>query len=178
MNQKQWGPSAWSMLHSLAKRVDTSGNVNDKLKLLRIVQDLPYMLPCKYCRNHSKKYYRDHNIKSRLENGEPPGKILNELHIHVNKRLGKPPGKSLSRLVAGDVPKFLFSIAYNYPLQNACKNKMQKVTRFVNCALSLNGKVQIKPSSNRSCLVKALKSKGSQYRKYAHHVKRWKAKKK
>lgn len=178
MNQKQWGPAAWSMLHSLADRASKSGSSEDKVKLLRMVRDLPYMLPCKYCRNHSKVFYRDHDIRTRLENGESPRKILNELHMHVNKRLGKPPKKSLNRVVPGDAPKFLLSIAYNYPLQNACRSRMQRVTRFVNCALSMKGKENIKQTSNRSCLVKALKSKGSQYRRYADQVKSWKVKNK
>ena len=175
MNQKQWGPPAWSMLHSLANHASGSGH---KDKLYRIVIDLPYMLPCKYCRNHSKKFYRDNDITSRLKNGESPRKIINLLHMHVNKRLGKPPEKSLHRIVPGDMAKFLLSIAYNYPLKNACPNRIRKVTRFINCALTMKGKDPINETCNRSCLVKALKSKGSQYCKYANQVKSWKVKKK
>lgn len=178
MNQKQWGPPAWSMLHSLAKRAESTGSVGDDIKIRRMLRDLPYMLPCKYCRNHSKKYYRDKNVNSRLKRGESPRKILNELHIHVNTRLGKPPTKSLHRVVPGDMPKFLLAIAYNYPLQGACKNRMQKVTRFMNCALSLKQKPSIQQSCNRSCLVKSLRANGEPYRRFSDEVRHWRINKK
>ena len=69
MDTRFWGPSGWRLLHLIT--FATSDIDNDHLQLF--FRNLPYVLPCKFCRASLTDYYAVDPIPSnKVEFPEPP----------------------------------------------------------------------------------------------------------
>lgn len=104
MDTRFWGPSAWRLLHlqafALSEGILKKTNVYKKF-----LQELPFILPCKYCRESLIQYYKEiplleawNNQKSDSDNdsrshskstsdSEAISKWLYKIHNKVNEKL-------------------------------------------------------------------------------------------
>jgi hypothetical protein len=136
MDTRFWGPSGWRLLHLItfqAERLD-SKNIE------RFFMNLPYVLPCKYCRASLSDYYSSDPVPKKL--AEYP-KWLYRIHNCVNNKLRSQnlldtPNPtwfeikhrylgwinttcSKQRMIGWD---FLFSVAYTTPCKSVASSSM------------------------------------------------------
>lgn len=93
-----WGPKLWAILHKIgegAGQTLAKFAADERREVLWLVHHLEKVVPCVECRQHIEHYRKSH---------KPPDdprdlrRWIWEFHEAVNKRLGKPPGPSLSQL--------------------------------------------------------------------------------
>lgn len=73
MDTRYWGPSGWQLLHTIAFKSKDPDN---------LLSSLGDFLPCKFCRNSTKKF-----IKDLPYNKHNPAKWLFDIHNKVNHKL-------------------------------------------------------------------------------------------
>ena len=120
MDTRFFGPPAWQLFHLIAFRSP------HPQELLNQMKDI---LPCKYCRESTTKFVREHPLRGN------PGKWLYDIHNLVNDKLRKQSEEDPAVIPPGEDPDFetvkqqyedmkptavpgrdfLFSIAFNYP---------------------------------------------------------------
>lgn len=87
MDKQFWGPSTWCTIHTAA----ASYKRENILSFKQFIYSLPYLLPCKYCREHLQGNLRTLPLS---ENSLSNNKLLFMwtffLHDLVNKQLHKP----------------------------------------------------------------------------------------
>jgi hypothetical protein len=138
MDTRFWGPSGWSLLHSVLYNA-TDNNTHH---IYQFIETLPYILPCKYCRASLTDYYRE----LPYEDTPPPNlfKWSWQIHNKVNDKLRKqglhmqpnPPFTAVrdfyKKLMHTDPTleafslnfwDFLFAIAYNHPKETQKTSK-------------------------------------------------------
>ncbi len=91
MDTRFWGPSGWSLLHLMAE----GGYPTEDARKFWLL--LPYVLPCKFCRQSLTHYYKKYPIPIR---GNDLPKWLWSIHNCVNDKLRK------QRLCQQDDPPF------------------------------------------------------------------------
>jgi hypothetical protein len=88
-----WGPSMWHYMHTMSFNYPINPTVEQKKKHREFILNLPYTLPCKYCRINLKNNLKNHPLKScHLVNRETFSRWVYELHEIVNKMLKKKSG--------------------------------------------------------------------------------------
>ena len=200
MNSKKWGPPAWRFLHAAAK---TKHGIQ-KQTLTSIVRDIPTVLPCRYCRAHSKKYFTSHGFDDKLRRPRcDVHNMLSTFHRDVNRRLaeqkkkgGGREGRSLSKkgvtktkrmardskhtCPRRDGSKFLLSVALNYPVHSATPHKQRVIKRFINNSCDVMGvdPVVTGPITTRGGLVRACERRLPLTKGDARLVKSWRVRKK
>lgn len=122
MDTRFFGPPAWQLFHLIAFR---SSHPDD------ILNQMKDILPCKYCRESTTQFVKDHPLRG------DPGKWLYDIHNLVNNKLRKQAEEDPKVIKPDDDPEFeevkkrymdmkptavpgrdfLFSIAVNYPEQ-------------------------------------------------------------
>ena len=70
MDTKFWGPSGWKILHLVAYTYPNNPTDEEKKKYSNFYSVIDKILPCKYCRNSLKKFYKQIPIKEYLESKE------------------------------------------------------------------------------------------------------------
>ena len=75
MDTKFWGPSGWELLHLITFE---KGYLSKKKELF---STLPFILPCKYCRESALKFMNEDPLTNNL------ALWLYEFHNKVNKKL-------------------------------------------------------------------------------------------
>ena len=85
-----WGPSLWHYLHILSFNFPVKPTRLQKQKHLEFIKNLPYTLPCKYCRINLRKNFKvlppsNAIVKSR----ETFSRYIYDLHEIINKMLNK-----------------------------------------------------------------------------------------
>jgi hypothetical protein len=87
-----WGPMFWFTLHNGAINYPEYATGHYKKRMTGFIKGIPYMIPCKKCKEHATQYIEDH--KDRLDSITSSRKNLFEFffqfHNVVNKRLNKP----------------------------------------------------------------------------------------
>ena len=132
MDTKFWGPSGWRLLHSIVSGYNH--NTSSKQKYLHFFENLPYILPCIYCRQSLAQYYQECPIQlSDLDNSTALHYWLYRIHNLVNAKLRDQglldvADPTFSEVVAKFKGSesytclqgwdFLYSIAMNYPAQS------------------------------------------------------------
>lgn len=94
----QWGPILWKFLHIAAeKSYSTSWHVDDIIVSSlwnRIIQKLPYVLPCPDCQAHARTYLADHPFDTTNKRGKDLQIYVREylfaFHTDVRIRKGQP----------------------------------------------------------------------------------------
>lgn len=131
MDTRFWGPSGWRFLHLVSIGYEPS----QRTAMLRFLEALPYVLPCKFCRSSLITYYDDLPPEDHLDSGQALSKWMWKIHGKVNAKLRTqgqqiPPDPTYAmvkkvyteRLNSGctktEFPgwDFLFSIVENHPL--------------------------------------------------------------
>jgi hypothetical protein len=135
MDTRFWGPSGWRLLHLITFTYD--GSANAKASVKEMFSMLPYVLPCKFCRQSLSEYYEADPLEPALKSRETLSRWLWRIHNMVNAKLrgqGLLIGQEdpsftsvkkvyMERIAAGcsrtdfEGWDFLFSIAENYPLR-------------------------------------------------------------
>ena len=101
MNTKQWGPSAWKFLHVVTfnypEKIDLSDEDHvERMKYTKqLFENLPYTLPCKYCRESFKKFLKRLPIDKHLKTRTALTMWLYKIHNMVNEKLRKQEMKAL-----------------------------------------------------------------------------------
>ena len=94
-----WGPALWHALHCISFNYPVKPTLQDKKHYRRMVMNLKFVLPCKYCRINFKKNLkslplRDKDLKSR----NAFSRWMFKMHEHINKMLGKKSGLKYSQI--------------------------------------------------------------------------------
>jgi len=76
MDTRFWGPSAWRLLHLIAFSDHRSPAV------FTFLEELPYILPCKYCRSSLEEFYKQRPVDHQVL-----GHWMYEIHNDVNNKL-------------------------------------------------------------------------------------------
>lgn len=143
MDTKFWGPSGWILLHSIAYKYPLKPTIIIQNKYKRFYLILPKILPCKYCRNSLKEFYKELPIDNFLASRNKLTKWIYLIHNKVNDKLRKQKlitslnptkqeiDKKYKNILAKKINnklclgwKFLYSIAFNY-LEDSNKTKKQ-----------------------------------------------------
>jgi hypothetical protein len=82
-----WGPAGWRFLHLLTFLYPESPDTGDKIIMRDMMNLLPDILPCKYCRASFTKYMANLDITPALESRELLVEWLYKMHNKVNKKL-------------------------------------------------------------------------------------------
>lgn len=131
MDTRFWGPSGWIFLHQIAFAYQPDLQKDAVQKLLK---ELPFVLPCKFCRASLTTYMRELPLEPALKNAKTLSKWMFDIHNKVNNKLrnqGQPVPenptfesveKFYKESLASGCTKtyfpgwnFLFSIAENHP---------------------------------------------------------------
>lgn len=85
-----WGPALWHFLHAMSFNYPTNPTVNEKKYYSKFINQLRYILPCKYCRINFVKNLKALPLKKEnLKDRESFSRYIYNLHEHVNKMLNK-----------------------------------------------------------------------------------------
>lgn len=87
-NPKVWGPGTWILLHSLARKYEPSKWED----YLRFYHQLLRILPCRYCRQHSRSFFHlcPPGPKEEWKTAEDCQRWTIDFHNYVNRRVQKP----------------------------------------------------------------------------------------
>lgn len=136
MDTRFWGPSGWRLLHLIT--FATSDIDNDHLQLF--FRNLPYVLPCKFCRASLTDYYAVDPIPSnkvefphwlyRIHN-RVNGKLREQKLLHTPDPAWKDVKKHYTELYNAQCTKggmigwdFLFSVAFTTPCPQVISTPM------------------------------------------------------
>ena len=130
MDTRYWGPSAWRLLHLISFAAKPS----NLKKVSAFFSTIPYILPCKYCRESFSEYLETDPIS------EPLSKWLWRMHKRVNAKLrsqgqtidADPSFAAVEKIYTGRLElgctrtnfegwEFLFSVAEGHPLSRAAQ---------------------------------------------------------
>jgi hypothetical protein len=90
-----WGPALWHSLHTMSFNYPVEPTNDDKKHYKEFVENLKYVLPCKYCRINLTNNLKLYPIKEcHMKNRETFSKYIYNLHEVINKMLGKNSGLS------------------------------------------------------------------------------------
>lgn len=90
-----WGPSLWHTLHTISFNYPVKPTENEKMRYMKFMKSLVYILPCRYCRENLVKNYKSNPIrKSDMKDRNAFSRYVYNLHEIVNKMLGKDSGLS------------------------------------------------------------------------------------
>ena len=85
-----WGPPLWHFLHTISFNYPTKPTNKQKRKYKEFINNLVYILPCKYCRDNLKKNLKSlPPIDKHLHNRDAFSRWVYNLHERVNTMLKK-----------------------------------------------------------------------------------------
>uniref|UniRef100_A0A6C0L154 thiol oxidase n=1 Tax=viral metagenome TaxID=1070528 RepID=A0A6C0L154_9ZZZZ len=88
-----WGPGLWHSLHAISFNYPNIPTKIQQKKYKSWVQNLKYVLPCKYCRINLIKNFKQLPLLDRhMKNRYTFSKYIYDLHELINKMLGKKSG--------------------------------------------------------------------------------------
>ncbi len=85
-----WGPMMWSYLHTMSFNYPTKPTPEDKKHYKEFVENLQYVLPCKFCRMNLANNLKEFPIKEcHMASRDAFSRYIYDLHETVNKMLKK-----------------------------------------------------------------------------------------
>ena len=136
MDTRFWGPSGWRFLHQITFTYDPK----HKRPIQQLFSNLPFVLPCKFCRAHLTQHMKQEPLEPALESKELLTKWLYAIHNLVNAKLRSqgiptqenPTFSSVRTFYEENLSygcsqtyfpgwEFLFSIAETHPLSKESK---------------------------------------------------------
>lgn len=84
MDTRFWGPSGWRFLHQITFAYDPK---TQKSSVQNLFENLPYVLPCKFCRAHLTEHMMKEPLEGALISKEALTKWLYDIHNLVNAKL-------------------------------------------------------------------------------------------
>jgi hypothetical protein len=132
MDTRFWGPSGWIFLHQISFSYEP---VKQKKYVQQLLEMLPFVLPCKFCRTSLTEYMEELPLEPALDSREALTHWMYDIHNKVNEKLRNqgqpvPPNPTFSSVqsfyteaLKNGCTKtffpgwtFLFSLAENHPL--------------------------------------------------------------
>jgi Erv1 / Alr family len=90
-----WGPGMWHFLHTISFNYPIHPTHEDKIHYTSFIENLQYILPCKYCRQNLRRNLQLMPITSKvMESRDSFSRYIYNLHETVNKLLNKKSGLS------------------------------------------------------------------------------------
>ena len=88
-----WGPSMWHYLHTMSFNYPVNPTDSDKKHYRDFINNLRYVLPCRYCRDNLKKNLIIMPLTNEvMQDRNSFSRYIYNLHEMVNKLLGKKSG--------------------------------------------------------------------------------------
>ena len=85
-----WGPALWHTLHTISFNYPVDPTPEQKEDYYQYFRYLQKVLPCGYCRDNISKNYKKLRFgKHIFKNRDTLARWVYNLHVHVNKMLGK-----------------------------------------------------------------------------------------
>ena len=84
MDTRFWGPSGWRFLHQITFVYDPKTHI---ASVRNLFENLPYVLPCKFCRAHLTEHMKQIPLEPALKSKESLTKWLYDIHNKVNAKL-------------------------------------------------------------------------------------------
>ena len=138
MDTRFWGPSGWRFLHQISFAYEPA---NQKQAVQKLFLNLPFVLPCKFCRASLTEYMEADPLGPALKSRDTLAEWLWRIHNQVNAKLRSqgqtvdpdPTFASVRSFYEDNLRsgctrvyfpgwEFLFSIAENHPLSNGSKH--------------------------------------------------------
>ena len=90
-----WGPSMWHFMHTMSFNYPVSPTQEQKKQYMDFILNLRNVLPCKYCRMNLTNNLATRPLKMcHMESRDTFSRFVYDLHVTVNKLLGKKSGLS------------------------------------------------------------------------------------
>ena len=90
-----WGPAMWHALHTISFDYPVYPTNEEKKHYKEFIENLKYVLPCKYCRINLTNNLKLYPIREcHMKNRETFSRYVYNLHEFINKMLGKKSGLS------------------------------------------------------------------------------------
>ena len=90
-----WGPAMWHALHTISFDYPVHPTREDKKHYKEFIENLKYVLPCKYCRINLTNNLKMNPIREcHMKNRDTFSRYVYNLHEYINKMLGKTSGLS------------------------------------------------------------------------------------
>ena len=90
-----WGPGMWHFLHTMSFNYPINPTSEDKIHYKSFIENLQYILPCKYCRQNLKRNLKMTPLTSKvMASRDSFSRYVYNLHEIVNKLLNKKSGLS------------------------------------------------------------------------------------
>jgi hypothetical protein len=90
-----WGPGMWHFLHTMSFNYPINPTNEDKIHYKSFIENLQYILPCKYCRQNLKRNLKMTPLTSKvMASRDSFSRYVYNLHEIVNKLLNKKSGLS------------------------------------------------------------------------------------
>ena len=86
-NPKDWGPSAWNILHTMSYTYPEKPDLEKQMQIEKFITSFSELLPCKECKDGFKKYLKENPIHTKSREGFIKWTV--DAHNFVNKKLGK-----------------------------------------------------------------------------------------
>ena len=87
MDTTFWGPSGWCFLHSIIALYPENATDEDHILIIKFMEIISDILPCKYCRTSFHKYMKTLKITNYLHSTSLLQEYLYKLHNKVNSKL-------------------------------------------------------------------------------------------
>jgi len=88
-----WGPMMWSYLHTMSFNYPNNPTKEDKKHYKEFIENLQYVLPCKFCRMNLANNLKEFPIKEcHMASRDAFSRYVYDLHETVNKMLKKKSG--------------------------------------------------------------------------------------
>jgi hypothetical protein len=149
-----WGPAIWHALHTISFDYPVHPTNEEKKHYKEFIENLKYVLPCKYCRINLSNNLKLYPISEcHMKNRETFSRYVYNLHEIINKMLGKKSGLSYcevreryehfrSRCTQSDGKKL-------FKFNKTRKNKGKGKGKEQGCTIPLYGK-------NAKCVIKII----------------------
>jgi hypothetical protein len=92
MSPSDWGPPTWIFLHTLAEKVNENSFLMIGPKLIDMMRQICYNLPCPECTTHATRFWANVNVAS-IKTKQDLINLLFMFHNIVNKRKKMPEFK-------------------------------------------------------------------------------------
>jgi hypothetical protein len=151
-----WGPAMWHALHTISFDYPVHPTSEDKKHYKEFIENLKYVLPCKYCRINLTNNLKMNPIREcHMKNRDTFSRYVYNLHEFINKMLGKKSGLSYcevreryehfrSRCIQSDGKKL-----FKFNKTRKGKGKGKGKGKEQGCTAPLHGK-------NAKCVIKII----------------------
>lgn len=89
MQTSKWGRDLWNSLYFIAAGYDLNDSPDKESKYITFLKSIEFVLPCKYCRDSTKVFMKELDIKKFISKNQKYGlmKFIYALETKVNNKL-------------------------------------------------------------------------------------------